>query len=99
MVVDGAPHGAAGFVGVGAVTVAAVGRLAEYFGEEVAHFMRVVVDGAEAFYPRGVDDITAFLAGKGIHLREGGGVHAGVVHGRDGCGAEVESWNQGVDKC
>ena len=51
------------------------------------------------FTPRGVDDITAFLAGKGIHLREGGGVHAGVVHGRDGCGAEVESWNQGVDKC
>ena len=87
VVVYGAAHGAAGFVGVGAVAVAAGGGFAEYFGEEVSHFMRVVVNGAETFYSRGVDDVTAFLAWEGIHLRECGGVHAGVVHGRNGCGA------------
>lgn len=94
--VDGLEHGASGFVGVGAVAVAAGSAFAEDFGEVVGHFVFVVVNRAEAFDSRGVDDVAAL--GEGEHFGEGGGVHAGEVGLGDFGGAQVEAWNEGVDQ-
>ena len=93
----GGEDGAAGLVGVGAVVEAAVARDGEEFGEVVCYFILVEIDGAEAADARGVDDLTA--GGEVEQLAEGGGVHAGVVHGRDFGGAQIEPWDEAVDQC
>lgn len=65
----------------------------------MCHFVFVEVNGAESAYPGGVDDGAALLARQPEKLAEGGGVHAGVVYGRDvGC-LEVEAGNEVVDEC
>ena len=92
----GLAHGTVGLVGVGAVAIAAVGRLGEYLAEVMADLLFFHVEGAEAFDTGGVDEPTSIAEGE--HLREGGGVHALVVVLGNLGGTQMEVGEQGVDE-
>ena len=92
----GLQHGATRLVPVGAVPIAAVGRLAEDFGKVVAYFFRLHVEGAETFDARRVDEVAVPVYG--VHFREGGGVHAFVVYRRYFARAGVGVGQDGVDE-
>lgn len=77
-VIEGLPNSTPGFVSVGAITEATILGYFENFGEEVADFNRIEVDGTKAFYSRGINDGTGAV-GKVKHLRESGCVHTGIV--------------------
>ena len=61
MVEEGFAYSAAGFVGVCAVSVTAIGADAEDFRKEMADLVLVKLKGAETLHSGGVDDIAARL--------------------------------------
>ena len=108
MVFEGLKHGAAGFVGVGAVGETAVFREAEDLGEVAGEFFGGHVEGAEALDARSVDEPPLDRLGdrrgklrdrpQWDHLGEGGGVLAEVVGGGDFGGAEVGIRDEAIDE-
>lgn len=89
-------HGAAWFVGVGAVGKTAAACYLEQFREVARYLFRLHVERAEALDARCVDEPSS--AGGLDHLAVGGGVHACVVGLADGCRPQVESWYEGVQQ-
>lgn len=96
MVFEGFEHGAAWFVGVGAVGETAAARYLEQFREVARYLFWLHVERAEALDARCVDEPSS--AGGLDHLAVGGGVHACVVGLADGCRPQVESWHEGVQQ-
>ena len=95
VVVNGLAHSTTGLVGVGAVVETTVGRHLEYLWEIVPDVLFLEIIHAEAPYAGGVDNLAA--AGQVVHLREGRGVHTGVVRCRNLARAEVETGDKGID--
>ncbi len=75
-------YGTTWFVGVGAVVEPTIGRGAENLLEVMPHRLFFELDSAEALDAWGVDEesVVGGLVGHAVHLAEGGGVHALVVH-------------------
>ena len=93
---EGFEDGTTGFVSVGAVAEAASLGYAEYFGKIMTNLFRLELHCAEAAYTGSVDDLAA--AREVEHLGECGGMHAGVVGGRYGAGAQAEARYECVDE-
>ena len=97
VLLHGFQHGAARFVPVRAVAVAAIGRSFKYLREVMSDFFPLHVEGAEALDARCVDEVAAGVV-HGIHLGEGGGVHALVVSLRDFPRPCLRAGQDGVDE-
>ena len=69
-------YGAAGFIGMRAVSEPAVTTDTEDLPEIMTHFFTLKINCAEAFDTRRIYNCTI---GKKVHLGEGGGVHTFVV--------------------
>lgn len=96
MTFEGFEHGAAWFVGVGAVGETAAARYLEQFREVARYLFRLHVERAEALDAWCVDEPSS--GGGHDHLAVGGGMHACVVGLADGCRPQVESWYEGVQQ-
>ena len=91
----GFAHEAARLVGVRAVAETTLVVILTYFREVVADLLWFVLDEAELFHARRVDDEAA---GHTVHAGEGGGVHALAVYFRDPPDLQVQSRVDAVDE-